>query len=426
MPIHRIRALIACFASGSMLVAAPSWAAGPWITDTGGADMGMAGAGRASLALDAASLAANPAALGKLEAASATVAVTLLDLEYDFRGSTGSPADATNQGGIITVPAAFAVGREGALAFGLGAYSYFGLSFNSGDEWGGERVVQRAGVATFNVGPAVAWSVNERFTAGASVAAQWARPELRLAVANDALYYGPPAGLPDGQLTLSGDACAAAGQLGMLFEPRPGLRAGLSWTAPVDHSVPLDLEARDVHPVLASLLPADGTTELEFTVPQQLLLGVSHGSSDDTLVSYGLSWQDWSALGEAQQRLPGRSTAIFPHGLRDTWGASVGVRHVMRDRWVVSSGIDYASSPAPAEGVPVYFPVAEQWKLAAGVERTINDAVRLRGAVSVILQDDADVVQVTHPVPLPGIPALTGRYEDTRVYVVALAADFRL
>ena len=66
MPILRIRTLIAWFTLGSMLVANPCWAAGPWITDTGGADMGMAGAGRASLALDAASLAVNPAALGKL------------------------------------------------------------------------------------------------------------------------------------------------------------------------------------------------------------------------------------------------------------------------------------------------------------------------------------------------------------------------
>jgi hypothetical protein len=60
------------------------------------------------------------------------------------------------------------------------------------------------------------------------------------------------------------------------------------------------------------------------------------------------------------------------------------------------------------------------------VERTINEDVRLRGAVSVILQGDADVVQDTQPLPLPGIPALTGRYEDTRVYALALAADFRL
>lgn len=56
----------------------------------------------------------------------------------------------------------------------------------------------------------------------------------------------------------------------------------------------------------------------------------------------------------------------------------------------------------------------------------VTDTVRLRGTASVIIQGDADVVQTTHPVPLPGIPELTGKYEDTRVYLVALAADFRL
>jgi long-subunit fatty acid transport protein len=139
-----------------------------------------------------------------------------------------------------------------------------------------------------------------------------------------------------------------------------------------------------------------------------------------------MSWQDWSTFGESRLHLPGQSAPLFARGLQDTWGASVGVRRPFGERWTASAGVNYESSPGTDGGVPAYFPVAEQWRLAAGAERSINDALRLRAGLSVVFQGDAEVVQLTHPLPLPGIPPLTGAYEDTLVYVIALAADFML
>lgn len=415
----------AMVAVGCALASAPGHAAGPWLSGTGGADMGLAGAGRAALALDAASLSANPAALAALPGSTATLAVIPHELDYVFRGADEAPARATNQDGITAIPAAYAVLRDGPIAFGLGAYSYLGLTFDSGDGWGGQRAVEQAGVATFNLAPTVAWTVDDRVTLGASVAAQIAEPELSVAVANDADYYGPPAGLPDGRLRVSGDSWAVGGQLGVLYELRRNTRIGIAWTAPVNHSVPLDVEAQGLHPVLVTLLPPDGAANLDLELPQQILLGVSHEPRNGTLVSFGASWQDWSSVGESRLELAGNSAPVFPHGLRDTWGAAAGIRRALDEHWAVSTGVSYESSPAPAAGVPAYFPVAGQWKLAAGVERRLGEALRLRGSLSVILQGDAEVDQTGHPLPLPGIPQFNGTYEDTRVYVASLAVDFQ-
>jgi len=386
----------------------------------------MAGAGRAALSLDAAALASNPASIAGLPYDTATVAAMPLELHYEYRGTGAAPARATNGEGTVVLPAAFAVHRNDDLIYGIGAYSYFGLSFDSGKAWGGQRTVEQAGLATFNIGPAVAWAVNDRLSVGGSVAAQWARPELRVAVANDAIFYGPPVGLSDGQLRLSGDSWAASVQLGTSFAPVANTRLGLAWTAPVRHSVPLDVNAQDIHPVLTNMLPTDGTAKLSFTLPQQLLMGISHQAGAGTLMAIGLSWQDWSELGEARVRLPGTAAPVFPSGLQDTWGASVGVRRALSDGWTASAGVNYESSAATDGGAPVYFPVAEQWKVAAGLERQIGTAARLRGALAVTLQGDADVVQANHPLPLPGIPEFTGTYTDTRLYLLSLAADFRL
>lgn len=423
--MHTPRGLIAAL-TGAMAcaLAAPCWGAGPWLAETGGMDAGMAGAGRAALSQDAASLASNPAAIGGLAGTTITAAAMPLDLDFEFRGSAAVPATATNEEGVGVVPALYAVRRGDRLTYGIGAYSYLGLSFDLGNQWQGRRVIEQAGLATFNIAPAVAWQATRRLVAGASIAAQYAEPDARIAVANDAIFYGPPAGLPDGQLELHGRSWAVGGQLGLTYAPDDGVDLGLAWTAPVEHAVQLDVDATGLHPVLASLMPPDGAASLEFATPQQLLLGITHHSDAGVTTALGASWQDWSEFGNAQLKLPGSSSPMIPGGLRDTWGVAVGMRRAFRDGWAASAGASYESSPATDAGLPAYFPVAEQWKIAAGAERLVGDSLRLRAALSVTLQDDAAVAQLSHPLPLPGRPPLTGAYRDTRVYLLALAADF--
>jgi len=401
-------------------------AAGPWISETGGADMGLAGAGRAALALDPAALSANPASLADLDSSAVTLAAVPLKLDYAFRGEDGYTGHARNHDGGTILPAVYGVARRGDWALGFGAYSDFGLSFDHGRDWEGARTVSQAGVATVNVGPSVAWQAGERVSLGASIVAQWARPDFQLDVANDAAYYGPPANLPDGHLEFRGDDWATAAQLGANVEVRPGLRVGASWTSPVEHRVALDVEGHDLHPVLGLLLPPDGVAKLRFTTPQQVMLGATWSATEATLLAAGANWQDWSRFGAARLSMPGYAADVFPAGLRDTWGASLGVRHALDDRWTLASGVAYESSPAPSAGVPIYFPVAEQWRLAGGLEREVSDALRLRASLTVMLQGDTRVVQAMHPLPVPGIPTYTGRYTDTRVYALGLGADFRL
>ena len=210
----------------------------------------------------------------------------------------------------------------------------------------------------------------------------------------------------------------------MLYDAGHGVRAGLAWTAPVEHSAALDLEADGLHPTLAALLPADGSARVNFTIPQQVLFGLSRRTNRGTTLALGLSWQDWSGFGASRFDLPGQSAPLFVDGLQDTWGASFGVRRSLGAGWSASAGIGYESSPATDRGVPAYFPVAEQWRIAAGAERRISDTIRVRAELSAVRQGDARVVQSTYPLPLPGVPTLTGRYENISVYVVALAADF--
>ena len=155
-------------------VSAPCWSAGPWLAETGGADTGLAGAGRAALALDAAALASNPAAIGGLSGTTITAAVMPLELDFEFRGSGATPATATNQEGVTVIPALYA-SPTSRSTYGIGAYSYLGLSFDLGSQWQGRRVIEQAGLATFNLAPTVAWQATDRL-GRRCVAAQLAEP----------------------------------------------------------------------------------------------------------------------------------------------------------------------------------------------------------------------------------------------------------
>ena len=423
---HGIAAPATLICCALVLAAHPtnSRAAAAWLQETGGTDTGMAGAGRAALSLDAASLVSNPAAIAGLAGTHVTTAAMPFDLDLEFQGSEATPGHARERSATFTVPALYAARREGRLAYGVGVYSYLGMSFDLGEQWSGRRFIESAGLSTLNVAPAVAWSATDRLTLGGSVGAQLMQFDASMAVANDALYYGPPADLPDGQLELDGSSWAPVGQLGLTYRATDRLQLGASWTSPVEHSAASNIAARDVHPVLGMFLPADGDVTLHLELPQQVLLGTAYHSPRGTLLSAGASWQDWSSLGEAALELPGQTSAMFPDGLRDTWGVSLGVRQPVAAQWDVTAGVGYESSPAPASGVPAYFPVADQWRLAAGVERAFGDDLRLRIMMSVIEQGDTKVAQTSHPVPLPGIGPLTGRYENARAYMLGTAVDF--
>ncbi len=396
------------------------------MSESGGADMGMAGAGRAALSLDPAAQAGNPAALGGLLRSAVTAAVMPLDIELDFRVPAETPPVASNRTGVTPVPALYGAWRDDRITYGLGVYSNVGLAFDLGTKWAGNRSIERAGLNTLNIAPAVAYAVNDRLTVGASVAAQLARYEAAFAVANDALYYGPPVGLPDGRLKIEGDSWAPGGQVGLTYRVNDRIRTGLAWTSAVHHSFASDVHAHDVHPVLAALLPGDGDVELDATLPQQVLLGVTHQSTPDTVIALGLSWQDWSSLDDATVKMPGQTSDLFPAGLNDTWGVSLGMRHAIGPQWHVTAGIAYDSDPAANGQVPAYFPVAEQWRFAAGAERSYGDDLTLRVCASIMAQGDARFVQTTHPLPLPGIPSLQGTIEDSRVYVLGFGADFAM
>lgn len=422
----RSRALIGTLACVALLLPGAGHAAAAWLTETGGADMSMAGAGRAAMSFDGAALAANPAAIAGLHGTQATVALLPVKLDFEFRGEGSTPGSAHNEAAANPAGSLFVVHDLGRVSLGLGVYSYAGLGYDYGNDWVGRYSIEHARLKTSTVAGAAAYHLTDRLDVGATVGAQYADIDAAAGVNNSAAIYGPPADLPDGRVKLHGSEWAPAGSVGLLYRATDSTRVGLAWTAPVSHTVPLDMRASGLHPVLSTLVPRASAGEIEFTLPSQVTLGATTQVTPATLVGLEVGRQDWSAFGHSTMTMMGQPIRILPDGLQDTWNVAAGVRHQLNPSWNISAGMAYDSSPASKSTVPAYFPVAEQWRFSTGVERRFSDGMVVRAALSVIDMGDVRVSQDGVAWPLPGASDLSGTVSGSRAYVFCVASDFAM
>lgn len=400
-------------------------AAAAWLPESGGPGMAMASAGSAAFATDATTIASNPAGMLALNGAAVSVVVMPVALDLEFRGSGDTPGSVDNGQGTVPMVSAFATANQGTWAAGFGTFGNVGLGCEFGKKWSGRRAVESAQLRSINLAPALAYRFTDRLDLGASIGAQYADVQAGIAVSNEAIYYGPPLDLPDGQLRMEGSSWEPIENLGMVYRPGAGTSLGLAWTSSVTHSLDLDIRANQVHPLLAGMLQQQGPATLDFELPQQFTLSATHLVSPDTLLAATVGWQQWSAFGRARLRVAGQDAPMFEDGLNDTWSAAVGLRHRVDPRWTLATGIAYDSDPSANGTMPIYFPMAEQLRLAAGADYRFSETLLLRVALSVISQGKVRVAQDTYPVPLPGIPSVTGTINGSRVYVLGFTADYR-
>jgi long-chain fatty acid transport protein len=346
-------------------------------------------------------------------------------MTFEYQGGAGSPGSVSNDS---TTPAGslFATGNGGRWSYGAGIYSQAGAGVDYGREWAGRYVVEDAQLRTLNVSGALAYRITDRLDVGAALGAQYADVDAGVAVNNAAAIYGPPGDLPDGQVKMSGSSWQPVGSIGLRYRVNDDTRIGLSWTSAVHQAPTLDVRAARLHPVLSSLVPRASSADMEFTLPQQVSLGVARQLTPATLVAVGAGWQDWSAFGDSTLTLLDRRIAMFPHGLRDTWNVSAGVRHQLSPAWALSAGAAYDSSPGKEPTMPAYFPVGEQRRVAVGAEYRQASGAVVRAALSVIDQPDVRVAPPDATWPLPGTGSFGGTVQSNRAYVFCIATDFAM
>jgi len=295
----RIACDVAVRAGGCALLASPASAAGFWLYEIGTPDLGTASAGRAALAQDAATVFGNPAGMTALDRSQLLVGaqVGIGDVHFDRGpGTTVAGGNGGNASGAFPGGSLYYV-HNITPDFKLGGWhgSYFAGSVQYEDGWSGRYYGAKAEIITLGAGINGAYKVNDWLSIGGGPFVLYGKLDQKLAL-NNVLSD------QDGRLSFSDEEFGFGGMAGLMLEPLPGTRFGVTYTSPVELDFGDRPSTRNLGPGLQELQDTRGLftrkLDLGLTVPQQVMLSAYHQLNDRWTIMGNVVWQDWSQFGK--------------------------------------------------------------------------------------------------------------------------------
>ena len=199
-------------------------AAGYQALEQNASGLGVAYAGSAAIADNAATLFANPASMTRLEGFNFSTGVVGVSERHSFRSSGG--ASGGNAGATNVLPNAYLTWQLAPrLAVGLGISRPFLLDTQYAEAWVGSDEGVKSELTTVNINPAIAYRINERVSVGAGL--NYQSMDVRLTTATE---------------HFNGDDRAIGWNVGALFALSPAMRVGVAYRSKIEH----DLSGRSI------------------------------------------------------------------------------------------------------------------------------------------------------------------------------------
>lgn len=334
--------------------------------------IGNAVAGGAAQATDATTIFYNPAGLAWLDRhhSQAEFGLHLIVPNADFKdenstnGIGGTPIgkhdDEGGKNGVV--PNLYvAMPIDDQLTLGLGIMAPFGLATEYSKSWIGRYHAVESTLATVNITPALAYRINNHFSVGAGVSAQYIDATLTNAL--DFGTLGFLAGIPgvrpsdpafDGSTRVEGDDWSFGFNVGALYEFDNNAfddptRIGLSYRSEYDHT----LDGDNTLAVPAFALPLTGlpTTKIardakaDTTLPAIASLSAYHRVNQQLAVMADVSWTDWSVFDELRIEFEDGTASVQPENWEDSWRYALGVDYFYNSDWTLRAGIAYDETP---------------------------------------------------------------------------------
>lgn len=417
---HRgFRATLVAAAVGAALatVAGTATASGFAIGTQNASGLGNAYAGQAASAEDASAVFYNPAGMTALPGRQMVGAINLLkpSIKFNNSGSTSptsplpSPpgialgSNGGDAGGWAAVPAGYLSWEvmPSQLWLGIGVSSPFGLTTDWDSGWIGRFHAQKSELLTININPSIAWKINQMFSVGGGINAQYIDAELTRQVAYGAITLGRvlgnnPAGCGVGVGALLG-GCGTEGQfkvkvddwswgwnLGAMVNFSPDTRLGISYRSTIKHKIEGDATFSNVPnyaalgaagaPLVAAL--ANGNVTADLKVPDMLSVGVAHGFGRwQVLADY--TWTGWDsvqtvAVNRTSGAASGSTIANLDLQFKNSYRVGLGVNYRLNDQWKLRVGTAYDKtpvqdqfrSPALPDESRIWAAIGAQWQFS--------------------------------------------------------------
>ncbi len=353
-------------------------AAGLLLYETGAPDLGTASAGRAAMAADASTAAANPAGMTLLDRSQLLGASGALLPSNNFDvapQTTTSGGGGGNAGVFMPIGGFFYVYKlSERVRLGVDAISDFAGNFNYGKTWTGRYYVTREPLITGKVNPSIAYEVNDWLSVGAGFSFSVGRLLFQSKINRNPPKL--PLGLADGGLAIESWDEAFGGNVGILLRPIAKLRVGLTYQSPVDYKFGFRPHVTGLGPLLSRLRTRIGGVKanIPMEVPQQVMLSGLYDLTPNFSLMGNVGWQNWSAFGEFPigiSALKQRTVEANLH-FSDTCQIAIGQQFRFGEKWLWSAGFAYDSSPvSKANRVPT-LPLDRQLRYGTGIQYQIN------------------------------------------------------
>lgn len=394
-------------------------AGGLYLYELGNPEIGLAGAGWAARAQDAATAFTNPAGMTRLDHSELMVGIQPLYLNIDYKQDGNTTISGSDGDASTWLPAAgtyYVHNLAPNIKLGMAALGYFGLGLDYDDDWVGRYYVDETKLQTVALAPSLAYRVNERFSVGMGVNVLYSIFEKKAAINNLSQ------GLPDGKLKMKDEDWTVQLNLGILFEPRKGTRFGIRYLSEAD----LEFEDRPdfsgLGPGLSTILENRGLLtaqlDLEMTMPQAVMFSAYHDINETLAIMGNLGWQNWSEFGMVGVSLSSDTLTglTVDRNYDDTWHAAIGFQYRLATPWLLSAGLAYDSAMVDEKDLTPDLVAGEQWRFGIGCQYAYSENLTIGFGYTLAWTGDLDMD--INRGPLAG--EVSGTYEKTALHFTNL------
>lgn len=402
------------------------FAGGIMLYETGTPEVGLASAGWAARAQDAATVFTNPAGMTRLENDEMMVGAQLLygDINFDTDSHT------TMEGGGGDNPLALFPGASfyyshsysDRLKMGLALYGNFGMALDYGGSWSGRYHLKKATLVGVTFAPTVAYKLTDNLSIGGGLNIMYGYFKEEVAVNNPAPWRG------DGKLKVDDGQIGYGGNFGLLYEFSDNTRIGAQYTTKIDLDFSADAEFSGLGPLMIAGLQATGllytSLDLDMTVPQTAMVSFYHQLNESWALLGNLGWQNWSEYGKLGVTVKSVLTTDLTddRDYDDTYHVALGAQYDTNSSWLYSFGVAYDSGMVDDTTRTPDVPVGETWRFSVGGQYQLKENMVLGLGYTFLWE--GDLKMDLEGGPLTGV--VSGSYDNTNIhfFAVNLAMSF--
>jgi long-chain fatty acid transport protein len=396
-------------------------AGGLYLYEIDAGQVSLASAGWAARADDASTAFTNPAGMTRLSHSQFTGAVQGANAEVDFAPDNDTTTSGRRGDASAWLPLAdgfYVHSLSPRVKLGMSVVGMFGLAIDYNDDWVGRYYAQEAQAQAVFLTPSVAYKLTDWLSVGAGLNTAYGIFRDKAAINNAINRLG------DGSFTLHDTAWGFGAIAGVLIEPGPRTRFGVSYVSQISLNFSDTPTYSNLGPLLAAGNALSRNIDLGMTLPNSVMVSGYHELTPRWSVMGNLGWQQWSQFGEVSVVIgspEARATTIQP-GYDDTWHGAIGTQYRILKPWVVSCGFAYDSSMLTSRNRTPTVPVGQQWRFGMGAHYDWSRDLTLSLAYELVWSGNLDM-DVDRG-PLAG--RVSGTYGGTNLQFVTFGVQYRL